>query len=168
MADARAPRVLSERQGKWLVSLYPPLLFQRVKVVRFGDGFRSCEVRVARSLLTRNLNGTTFGGSIFAAADPIYAIMYWQALARRGLRVQSWLKSARIDYRRPVATALSLHFRLDEEQVDRAERGLAETGRYECRHSTLAVDRHDRVCAEVETDVHVRLPRGKQKEVSGF
>ncbi len=54
------PRILSERQGKWMLNLYPPLLFQRIRVVRIGPGFRSGQVRVGHGLLTRNLHGTTF------------------------------------------------------------------------------------------------------------
>jgi acyl-coenzyme A thioesterase PaaI-like protein len=160
--------VLSERQGKWLLSLYPTLLFSRIRITRVGPGFRSCTVRIARSLITRNLNGTTFGGTIFSAADPFYAVMYWQIFARRGIRVQTWLKSARIEYLKPAATALTLDFVLTDEDIARAARQLEREGRYIRSHSVEAVDRHGRTCAVIETEVYLRLPRAHQREGSTF
>ena len=52
MAGRRKPRVLSERGGKWMLTLYPPLLLQRVRVLSIGAGFRSCRVQVTHSLLS--------------------------------------------------------------------------------------------------------------------
>jgi acyl-coenzyme A thioesterase PaaI-like protein len=161
--------VLSVRQGKWMLNLYPPLLFQRIRVTQIGPGFRSAHVHVAKSVLTRNLHGTTFGGTIFSAADPMYAVMYWQIFARLGLRVRTWLKLARIEYFRPVQTSLSLEFALDDEEVERAHRALVQDGRFSRAHSTSAVDDAGRTCAEIETEVYLRLPRvGERKEASAF
>ena len=160
--------MLSERQGKWLLSLYPTLLFSRIRITRVGPGFRSCTVRIARSLITRNLNGTTFGGTIFSAADPFYAVMYWQIFARRGIRVQTWLKSARIEYLKPAATALTLEFALTDEDVARAVRQLEREGRFIRSHSVEAVDRRGDPCAVIETEVYLRLPRADQREGSTF
>jgi acyl-coenzyme A thioesterase PaaI-like protein len=160
--------VLSEWRGKWLLSLYPTLLFSRIRITRVGPGFRSCSVRIARSLITRNLNGTTFGGTIFSAADPFYAVMYWQIFARRGIRVQTWLKSARIRYFKPAATALTLEFALTDEDVERAAGELEREGRFTRTHAVDAVDTNGQTCATIETEVYLRLPRADQKEGSAF
>ena len=167
-SDVR-PRVLSERQGRWMLNLYPPLLVQRIRVTEIGTGFRSAHVRIAKSVLTRNLHGTTFGGTIFSAADPMYAVMYWQIFARLGLRVRTWLKLARIEYRRPAQTPLSLEFGLDDEDVEQAHAGLVRDGRFLRAHSTSAVDAAGRACAAIETEVYLRLPRvGERREASAF
>jgi acyl-coenzyme A thioesterase PaaI-like protein len=163
-----SPWILSERKGWWILNLFPPLLFNRIRVVKIEPGFRACTVRVARSLLTRNLHGTTFGGTIFSAADPYYAVMYWQVLARRGYRVQAWLKRAGIDYHRPAETALTLEFRLSDDEIAEAVAALDGAGRHRKRHVIEALDREGRVCATVETEVYLRLPGATQKEVSAF
>jgi acyl-coenzyme A thioesterase PaaI-like protein len=168
MEAPKTPRVLSERQARWILNLFPPLLFNRIRVLSIEPGFRACRVRIARSLLTRNLNGSTFGGTIFSAADPYYAVMYWQVLARMGYRVQAWLSRATIEYRRPAATALTLEFRLGDDDVRRAVEGLQGEGRFRRLHVTDAVDRHGRTCASIETEVYLRLPRQAQKDVSAF
>ena len=161
-------KVLSERRGRWLLNLYPPFLFNRVRVVEIGPGFRQCRVRVRRSLLTRNLNGTIFGGTIFSAADPFYPVMYWQVFSRLGVVVQAWLRSARIRYTRPARTALSMKFELSEEDVARAREALEQKGRYACWHTIEATDRDGAVCAVAEIEVYLRLPRGAQRDVSAF
>lgn len=162
------PLQLSEWQARWMMNLFPPLLFGGVRVLRFGPGFRTCRVRVARSLFTRNLQGTTFGGTIFSAADPFHAVMYWQILAHRGLAIQAWLKRATIDYRKPAATALTMDFALGDDDVEAAVRALAESGRFEREFHVAALDRGGAVCAEVTTLVHLRHPRADQRGVSAF
>jgi acyl-coenzyme A thioesterase PaaI-like protein len=160
--------VLSERKAWWVLNLFPPLLFNRIWVSRIEPGFRACTVRVARSLLTRNLHGTTFGGTIFSAADPYYAVMYWQILARLGYRVQVWLQRASIEYHRPAATTLTLEFRLSQEEVDEAVAALEADGRFRKEHVIEARDREGQLCATAKTEVYLRLPRASQKEVSAF
>ncbi len=168
MGPERRPRVLSERQGKWLLSLYPPLLFGGVRVLRFGPGFRSCRVRIARSLLTRNLSGSTFGGTIFSGADPFHAIMYWQILARRGLRSQVWLRRARIDYLKPATTPLWLDFVITDEDVEEVERLLERDGRAVRCHRTEARGSDGSVCAVIEVEVYLGRSRNGRRPSSTF
>ena len=66
-ADAKQPRVLSEWVFKWFLNLYPPLLFNRIRIVEVGPGIRYLRIRVGKSLLTRNLHGSIFGGTIYSA-----------------------------------------------------------------------------------------------------
>jgi len=151
-----------------MLNLYPPLFFNRIRVTEMAPDFKSCRVEVARSLLTRNLNGSTFGGTIFSAADPVYSILYWQIFARRGIAVQVWLKGAKIRYLEPAKTALSLEFRLEDEEVETTLGVYQSEGRVERSYSTDAVDRNGVVCAEIETIVYVRPVRGVERGASGF
>ncbi len=151
-----------------MLNLYPPLFFQRVRIVEIRDGFRYCRVEVRRSLLTRNLNGSTFGGAIFAAADPFYAVMYWQIFARRGRRVRVWLKSASVQYVKPARTTVTLEFRLSSEEIERAAQALEREGRFAATYRTAALDREGQVCAEIETEVYLRLPYAEEHDMSAF
>ena len=162
------PLRLSPWQAKWMMSLFPPLLFGGVRVLRFGADFRTCRVRIARSLFTRNLQGTTFGGTIFSAADPFVAIMYWQIFAHRGQPIQAWLKHASIAYRKPATTPLTIDFALGDDDVSAAVAALEQHGRFERGFRALAVDTHGNTCAEIDTLVHLRLPREGQRAASGF
>ena len=168
MSGRRKPRVLARWQLKWLLNLFPPFLFQRIRVVEIGPGFRRSKVRVARSLLTHNLNGTTFGGAIYAGADPMYAAMFWQIFALRGERIRVWLKSARIRYLRPAATDVTFEFYLSEEQIQRVVECLDREGRIAETFTAEALDRDGRVCAIVDTEIYLRRPGAGQREVSAF
>jgi len=168
LKKTESPWILSERKGWWILNFFPPLFFNRIRVVKIEPGFRACTVRVARSRLTRNLHGSTFGGTIFSAADPYYAVMYWQVLARKGYRVQAWLQRASIEYQRPAATELTLEFRLSDEDIAAAMAALDSGARYRKRHVIEALDREGRVCATAETEVYLRLTTATRKEVSAF
>lgn len=164
----RSTRVLSERLGKWMLRLYPPLFFQRIRCVRIGPGYQSAEMRVARSIWTRNLNSTTFGGTIFSAADPVYALLYWQIFARLGLSVQAWLMEARVAYRKPAATALTLQFQVPEADIAEGRQALATKGKFVKGYRVEARDESGEVCAEIETVVYLRSGQPVRKELSGW
>ena len=163
-----APRTLSAWQTRGLLNFFPPWLFQGIRLVELDPEFRRCVVRVRRSRLTRNLQGTTFGGTIFAAADPMFAILYWQILAHRGIRVQAWVRSATVRYLKPAATALTLEFALTDGDVAQAVEALDREGRYARHHLVEARDTAGVLCATAETEVYLKLPRDDQKGVSAF
>lgn len=160
MKKKNRPRVLSQRTGRLLLNLFPPFLFNRIRITSVTDGFRSCRVRVRHSLLTRNLNGTMFGGTIFSAADPFYAVMFWQVFARKGLKVQSWLKSASIDYLKPASGDLFLTFTLTADDIREAEESLERDGRYRQTFRVEALDRAGRACARMRNEVYLRKEAG--------
>ena len=160
--------ILSERNAKWLLSLYPPLFFQRISVRNFGKDFRTAEIRIVKSLFNRNYNKTIFGGTIFSAVDPFYAIMYWQIFMRKGIPVQSWLKSATIDYRKPGDTDLTARFALAEEDISEAEQQLNTLGKFVRRHTIEVVNAREELCALAETEVYMRKLNNSGKDLSGF
>ncbi|HJO26915.1 MAG: DUF4442 domain-containing protein [Planctomycetes bacterium] len=161
-------RTLSPRAIKWILNVFPPLFFQRIRVREISDDFMSCRVVIKRSLLTRNLHGTTFGGTIFSAADSPLPIMLWQIFAHRGIQVESWLQAGEIHYDHPAATDLLLDFTLTEEEIAEAAAELEERGRFRRRHEILARDRNGQVCARVTMESYIRLPRGSDGGLSAF
>ncbi len=150
------PRRLSGRAGRWLLSLYPPFLCQRIRVTEIGPGFRRVTVRVSQSLLNRNLNGTIFGGTMYSAADPIYVLMFWQVFAHEGIATRCWLKEASVRFLKPARGRLTLVFELGEADVSKARERLARGERHVHSGSTPIVDEDGETCAVVETEVHVK------------
>lgn len=153
---------------KWLLTLFPPWLVQGIRIVSIAPDFRRATVRVRRGLFTGNLHGSTFGGTVFAAFDPVCAILYWQLLAHRGIRVQAWLRSASIRYTKPAKSALTIVFEIGEQDVEDALAALRDGGRFARTHHVVATDAAGEVCAEADTEVYLRLPREGQREVSAF
>jgi acyl-coenzyme A thioesterase PaaI-like protein len=161
-------RKLSPRAMKWLLNLFPPLLFQRIKILEVGSDFQSCRVRVKRSIWTRNLHGTTFGGTIYSAADSPLPILYWQLFAHRGLQVESWLQAGQIRYEKPAATELILEFRLSDEDVAWATEELEAQGRFRQSIDVEAVDSDGSICARITMEAYVRIARDEQGAHAAF
>jgi len=148
--------VISERVLKWAMRLYPPLLSQRIWVQKFGKGFTSVEVKIGKSFLNKNYNSSIFGGTIFAAADPYYALLFDQILQRRGFKVRVWLKSAQIQYLKPARTNLYFKISITEEEIAEAEHILNTVGKYVKAFPVEMYDSNGQHCVSVINEVYVR------------
>lgn len=156
---------LNTFSAKWLMNLYPPLLINRVVVKRISKDYSEVDIVIRKSFLNRNLQGTIFGGTIFSAADPFYALMYWQLFNLEGMRCEAWLKAAEIDYLKPGKTSLTLQFRLSKHDIDEARMAISENGRFEKWHELEIKDRENETVARVRTLVYLRTARKEDKSV---
>lgn len=147
---------VSEKALTWLMRLYPPLLFQRIWVKRFTPDFKGVEVKIFKSFLNRNYNRSIFGGTIFTATDPFYAILFDQALQRRGFKCRVWLKSAQIQYLKPGRTNLSFTLTLTEADLQEAEKHLRTIGKFVKAYPIELFDTQGQVCATVQNEVYIR------------
>lgn len=149
-------RILKPWQAKWMMTLYPPLLISRCRPLIVSDDFRHVRVKVARSFLNTNINGTTFGGSIFAAADPWYALMFWQIFAKKKKPVQVWVKSASIDYIKPADSHLYMDFIVTDEMLVEAENALANEPKITRNYPVEAKNKAGEIIAVITTEVYMR------------
>jgi acyl-coenzyme A thioesterase PaaI-like protein len=109
-------------------------------------------VKVVRSWRTRNYMGTTFGGSIYAAVDPLYAMMLINVL---GDGFEVWDKSASIRFRKPVEETLYARCRLPDDEI-REIRDLDPGEKSDREYGIDLVTAEGEVHATVEKTVHVR------------
>lgn len=147
---------LSENALKWVMRLYPPFFFQRIWVRRFHKGFRGVDVKINRSLLNRNYNASIFGGTIFAAADPFYALIFDQIFQRKGFNTVVWLKSASIQYMKPARSALYFNITIDAVEIDAAEAALKNSGKFIKTYPISIVDKHGETCAIMQNEVYIK------------
>ncbi|GAA3964807.1 hypothetical protein GCM10022210_11540 [Mucilaginibacter dorajii] len=136
--------------------IYPPLLFQRIWVVGFDKGYKGVEVRIKNSFLNRNYNKSIFGGTLFAAADPFYPLLFHQLFIKKGYRLKVWSKSATIKYLKPSLTDLSFRIKLSEEEILIAENILNTTGKYTAHHPIDIYDKNGDICVSLMNEVYVR------------
>ncbi len=148
--------MVSERTLKWALSLYPPLLFQRIWVRKFHKGFRGVDVKISNSFLNRNYNGSIFGGTIYAATDPFYAILFDQLMQRKGYKCRVWLKSASIQYIKPGMSALYFTITITDEMIAEAEKALTETGKFVKAYPMELYNKQGELCATVMNEVYLR------------
>ena len=147
---------VSENVLKWAMRLYPPLLFQRIWVVKFEKNFLGVKVKINKSLVTTNYNHSIFGGSIFAAADPFYPLLFHQVLTHRGYKVRVWVKAARIEYLLPGIKDLYFTITLEESIIREVEHVLNKGEKYIREHPIAIYDKDGELCVEVLCEIYIR------------
>ena len=102
---------------------------------------------------TRNYVGTIFGGSIYAAVDPIYMIML---IRRLGPEFVVWDKAATILFKKPGRETLHARFAVTDEELAaiRAELDLQRSA--DRTYIVELVDGSGTICATVEKLIYVR------------
>lgn len=147
---------ISPSMLKWGMRLYPPFLLQRIWVKKIYPNFRGIEVKVNRSLLTTNLGRSTFGGTLFSATDPFYALLCYQIAIRNHIKPIVWLKSARISYIKPARTDLFFTLRIGDELIDEMFRELAEKGKFTKELPIEVYDRKGELCVIAFNEIYIR------------
>jgi acyl-coenzyme A thioesterase PaaI-like protein len=148
--------LVSEGVLKWVLRFYPPLFFQRIRVVRFDKGFRGVEVKITKSFLNKNFNNSIFGGTIFAAADPFYPLLFFNILSRKGYKLRTWSHSLVIRYLKPSKTNMHFKIKISDEEVEDCERVLNSTGKYRRTFLIEIYDKNDQLCVTVLSKIYIR------------
>ena len=159
--------VVSENMLKWAMRFYPPLFFQRIWVKKFEKDFTGVHVKIFRSFLNINYNRSIFGGSIFSASDPFYALLFDQILQRKGIKCRVWLKSAEIRYLKPARTHLYFTISLSDEEIQEAETTLRTVGKFVKAYPMNIVNSQGELCATVINEVYIRnLFKGEEHTIA--
>src|SRR5476651_1858891 len=148
--------LVSENTLKWALRFYPPLFFQRIWTIKFEKDFRGVQVKISRSFLNKNYNKSIYGGTIAAAADPFYPVLYHQLFSRKGYKVIAWSKSSQIQYLKPGMTNLYFNIQLTNEDIAEAEEIINTAGKYTKIHPIDIYDKHGELCVTVMNEVYVR------------
>ena len=157
LASARA-EALRANAWRWGFNLFPAFWGTGARVDYISSDLREVLVRIPHGWSTRNYVGTTFGGSMYAAVDPFYAIMLMQNL---GPGYIVWDKAAAIRYRRPGLTALYARFTLGEGELRGIREELAAGGRdgrgsVDRVYSVDLTDASGEIHATVEKTLYIR------------
>ncbi|KHJ37415.1 putative thioesterase [Pedobacter glucosidilyticus] len=147
---------VSPKTLKWALRFYPPLFFQRIWVQKFGSDFKSVEVKIFKSIFNTNYNKTIFGGTIFSASDPFYALLFDQIFRKKGYKTRVWLKSAHIQYLKPGNTDLYFKISISDEDIAEAEHQLKTVGKFVKALPISMTNKKGEVCAVVSNEVYVR------------
>ena len=98
-----------------LINLWPPFLFAGIKITELSPDFKHCRVVLKHRSFTKNLNGTQYGGSLFAMSDPIYSLMLICIL---GKRYHVWDKMAEIEFKKPGKTDIVLNCTVSDQMLE--------------------------------------------------
>ncbi len=157
MSNVRIPRRrYSSKMLKRAMNLFPPLLVNRIKIAEADEEFKNLRVTVKYSWLNKNIQKSIFGGSIFSAIDPFYAVMYWQIFNSKNIPMLIWIKKAEIDYIKTATSNLHMDFKLSENDIENAITALKENEKHEVWHTIKVFNIHNELCAESRVLVYIR------------
>ncbi|WP_259070206.1 PaaI family thioesterase [Mucilaginibacter sp. X4EP1] len=148
--------LVSEGVLKWAINLYPPLFFQRIRVLKFDKGFTGASIKISKSILNTNYHDSIFGGTIFSAADPFYPVLFYQVLLRKGYQVKAWSRSSAIRFVKPGKTSLYFKAQITENDIADCEHFLNTTGKYRKSFPVEIFDENHKLCASLINEIYVR------------
>ncbi len=132
------------------------MLFQRIWVKKIYKDFKGIDVKINKSLFTTNLGNSIFGGTIFTATDPFYALLFGQIMQHKGFKITVWLKSADIQYVKPGRTDLFYSILIDDAMIEEASKALTSEGKFVKTYPIEIVDKVGEVCAIANNEVYIR------------
>jgi len=148
---------LGPKAFKFVLNLYPPFLFSRTRVRYISADWREVEVRLHKSLLTRNYVGTTFGGSMYGATDPFYMLMLIRILGIKNHII--WDKGAEIDFRRPARSDLTFHFVIRDEDLENIQHELEASGKAVPEFEVSGVDATGEICVVIKKLIYIKVKK---------
>lgn len=137
---------------KYLFKLFPSYWATGAKILSISPDFMAVDIKLPLNLRTRNYYGTTFGGSMYSAIDPVYAMMVYHALDKRFM---VWDKGATIDYKKPGRSTLYAYFRLNKTVLDEIDATLKEQHSTEHTFEIDLVDAQNVVHASFEKIIYI-------------
>jgi acyl-coenzyme A thioesterase PaaI-like protein len=158
--------LVSEGVLKWVLRFFPPLFFQRIRIIRFEKGFRGVEVGIRKSFLNTNYNDSIFGGTVFCAADPFYPVLFYQVLKHKGYKVNVWSRSLVIRFLKPCKTDLHFKINISEADIADCEYLLKTNGRYRRSFPIEIYDKNEKLCVTLISEVYVRNLKHPEKIMS--
>src|SRR5450756_3008508 len=120
------------RLSRWTFNWFPAYRSTGARIEYIAADWQEIRIRLPLNWRTRNYVGTIFGGSMYAALDPIYMIMLIKLL---GARYEVWDKAATIRFRRPGRSSLHATFRLDGVELEAIRAGVAQAGKSERQYT---------------------------------
>ena len=144
----------------FFLNLFPPLFFNRIILKKVNNTFSDLDILIKYSWMNRNIQKSIFGGTIFSAFDPFFAIMYWQAFSKLNLPMEVWVKSADINYLKPAKSDLFINFKIEDTDIQNAIDHLKDNYKYEVCHTIKAYDKTGEAYAEARILIYIRNSNG--------
>ena len=138
---------------RWGFNLFPAYCATGARITYVSGDFREVRVRLPLSWQTRNYVGTIFGGSMYAAIDPVYMIMLIKNL---GPDYLVWDKSACINFKKPGRSTLQARFLIDVGELDAIRRELEHAHHVDRTYFVDLKDDQGVVHASAEKVVYIR------------
>jgi acyl-coenzyme A thioesterase PaaI-like protein len=143
---------LKTRLWRHAINFYPAYFGSGGRVRYISSDWREVRMELPFNWRTKGSSGAIFGGSIYAAIDPFYAMMVAKNV---GPEYVVWDKAAKIRYRRPGRGRLFARFVLEDGEVGEILRKLEGRKSVDRVYNVELVDEKGEAHAVIEKTVYV-------------
>lgn len=144
---------LRTRMMRWRFNLFPAYRRTGARITYIADDWHEVHIKLPLTWKTRNYVGTIFGGSMYAAVDPIYMVMFIKLL---GPEYVVWLKSAVIHFKRPGRSTLRARFVVEQSELESVHDELKQKGTLDRTYKIPIVGEDDLACALIDLTLYFR------------
>ena len=139
----------------WLYRLgfnfFPAFRATGARVTYISEDRRKLRIKLPLNFRTRNIHGTLFGGAMYAATDPLYAILVKVAL---GPGCIIWDKAGAIRHKKPGRSTLYAECSLSDAQVATMCKRLEAEPSIDLNYEIELLDEHGVVHAVVQKTLY--------------
>ena len=132
-------------------NLFPAFRATGARVIYISENMRKLRIKLPLKLRTRNIHGTLFGGAMYSATDPLYAILVRVAL---GPGYMIWDKAGAIRYKKPGRSTLYAECSLSDAQVAGMKKRLESESSVDLNYEIELMDERGVVHAVVQKTIY--------------
>lgn len=137
-------------------NLFPAYRGSGGRIAFISEDYHEIHVKLPLNWRTKNYVGTIFGGSMFAATDPIYMVMLIKIL---GSEYLVWDKSTNIRFKRPGKETLFAKFTITPEEISEIKAQLETTKSIDKIYQVELKDEKGKVHAIIEKTIYISKSR---------
>jgi acyl-coenzyme A thioesterase PaaI-like protein len=147
------PESWKTRLLRWKFNWYPAYRRTGARIVYLSEDLLEARIRLPLNRATRNVHGGIFGGSLYAAVDPIQAVLLATHL---GPDYLVWTKAARIEFRRQGRSDLLAHARIHRHELDELRAALVREPKVDRDFQISFADAGGHTVAHFILTIHIR------------
>lgn len=149
----RWPATISNKLRCWSFYLFGCYRGTGGRLRYIAEDWSEVRLELPLSWRTRNYVGTIFGGSIYAAVDPIYMLML---IRRLGPEFIVWDKAASVEFKKPGRETLHARFVIDDDELAAIRAALDTQRSIDRKYVVELIDASETVCARVEKLIYIK------------
>ncbi|MCL7416308.1 MAG: DUF4442 domain-containing protein [Halalkalicoccus sp.] len=149
---------LRARLSRHVFNWFPAYRGTGGRITHIAPDWQEVRIELPLNWRTKNYVGTTYGGSIYGAVDPVYMMMLIRTL---GEEYVVWDKEAEIRFKKPGRDTLYATFRISDEELDAIRAELERTDSTDRVYTVDLVDEEGLTHATVRKTLHVTTDQGK-------
>ena len=122
------------------------------RVIFISSDWHEVHIKLSLNWTTRNYVGSVFGGSIYAAVDPVYMLQLIKIL---GKNYVIWDKAATINFIKPIKATVYAKFELNQAIIDNIISQVKQNNKYLLELPVQFVDDKGIIYAEINKTLYI-------------